>query len=76
MIRRLTQTGQTIHSIFDLAGNRVAEYDLDHVANTTTLLREYVWLEGEPVAVIEGGNIYLVRTDHIGRPVFATDTSV
>jgi RHS repeat-associated protein len=29
----------------------------------------------EPIAVIEGGVTYLVRTDHIGRPVFATNTS-
>ena len=35
-IRRLTQTGQTIHNIFDLDRNRIAEYDydagLEHVA--------------------------------------------
>ncbi|SFI65544.1 RHS repeat domain-containing protein [Jannaschia pohangensis] len=27
------------------------------------------------MAVVERGEIYLVRTDHIGRPVFATNTS-
>ncbi|RBW44993.1 hypothetical protein DS901_05010 [Loktanella sp. D2R18] len=26
------------------------------------------------VAVVEGGALYFVRTDHIGRPIFATDT--
>lgn len=36
---------------------------------------EYVWFEGVPVAVVEGNQVYLVRTDHIGRPVFATDMS-
>jgi uncharacterized protein RhaS with RHS repeats len=25
------------------------------------------------VAVIEGGSVYYVRSDHIGRPMFATD---
>jgi hypothetical protein len=28
-----------------------------------------------PVAVIEGGQIYYVRTDHIRRPVFATTSA-
>ena len=30
-------------------------------------------MNGQVVAVIEGGAVYYVRTDHIGRPVFATD---
>jgi RHS repeat-associated protein len=32
-------------------------------------------LEGAPVAVIEGGVVYFIRTDHIGRPAFATDST-
>jgi len=43
------------------------------VSKVSTLLREYVWFEGKPVAVVEGGVVYFVRSDHIGRPVFATD---
>jgi uncharacterized protein RhaS with RHS repeats len=30
-------------------------------------------MEGRPVAVVEGGQVYFIRTDHIGRPVFATN---
>lgn len=30
-------------------------------------------MNGEIVAVVEGGQIYDVLTDHIGRPVFATN---
>jgi RHS repeat-associated protein len=30
-------------------------------------------MDGRPVAVVEGGKIYFIRTDHIGRPVFATN---
>lgn len=73
VVRRLTQAGQTIHSIYDLEGKRIEEYLFDPVASTSTLIREYVWLDGKPIAVIEGGVIYFVRSDHIGRPVFATD---
>ena len=30
-------------------------------------------MNGAPVGVVEGGQIFFVRTDHIGRPVFATN---
>ncbi|WP_139212301.1 RHS repeat-associated core domain-containing protein [Jannaschia pohangensis] len=74
-VRRMTQEQKTIHSIHDIEGNRIAEYEIDHLTGTTTLLREYVWMDGTVVAVIEDGAVYNVRTDHIGRPVFATDMS-
>ncbi|AXI43754.1 RHS repeat domain-containing protein [Sulfitobacter sp. SK011] len=32
-------------------------------------------MDGVAVAVIEGGQMYFIRTDHIGRPVFATDST-
>ena len=73
VIRDLTQAGQIIHSVFDIDGNRIAEYLYDDVAQTSCLLREYVWLDGVAVAVIENETVYYVRTDHIGRPSFATD---
>ena len=73
IIRRLTQTGETIHSLHDAVGNRIAEYDYDESLGTSTLIREYIWADGMVVAVVEGGALYFVRTDHIGRPIFATD---
>ena len=71
--RRLTQTGQTIHSVHDLDGNRIAEYDYDEALQISTLIREYVWMDDRPVAVVENDTLYSIRTDHIGRPVFATN---
>ena len=53
----------------------MAEFEYDPAAGTSTLLREYLWFEGKPIAVIEGGVVYYVRSDHIGRPVFATDAT-
>ena len=70
--RKLHPSGQIIHSLFDLDGNRIAEYD--YASGSSTLLREYIWMNGLPVAVVENGVVYYVRTDHIGRPVFATDS--
>ena len=71
-IRTLTSpTPVTIHSVFDSDGRRIAEYD----EASGDLLREYIWNGWDPVALIEGGTIYYVRTDHIGRPIFATNAS-
>jgi RHS repeat-associated protein len=70
-VRTLTSTTQTIHSVFDSSGNRIAEYD----QTSGALLREYVWNGLTPVAVIENGVVYFVRVDHIGRPVFATNAA-
>ena len=72
-IRTLMQTGQVINSVYGPDGNRMAEFGYDPVAGSSSLLREYVWFEGKPVAVVEGGVVYFVRSDHIGRPVLAMD---
>jgi hypothetical protein len=71
VLRTLVPSAVTIQSIFDSQGRRVAEYD----QGTGALIREYVWLDWEPLAVIEGGTILSVRADHIGRQVFATNAS-
>jgi RHS repeat-associated protein len=71
-IRTLTSpTAITIHSVFDSEGRRIAEYN----QATGVLIREYVWMGWDPIAVIEGGVVSFVRADHIGRPVFATNVS-
>jgi RHS repeat-associated protein len=70
-IRVIATNGVTIHSVFDSQGRRIAEYN----EATGALIREYVWLGWEPVAVIEGGVVSYIRTDHIGRPVFATNST-
>ena len=69
------QAGKTIHVVHDLDGNRLAEYEIDNLTGAQTLLQEYIWFDGVPVAVVDGqtDEVFFVRTDHIGRPVFATD---
>lgn len=59
----------------DAVGNRLAEYEIDNLTATQTLLQEYIWLDGVPVTMVDGATdeVFFVRTDHIGRPVFATD---
>jgi RHS repeat-associated protein len=45
----------------------------DATTYTSTLLRDYVCVDGKAVGMVENDVFYFVRTDHIGRPVFATD---
>jgi hypothetical protein len=58
-------------AVLTRSGRRIAEYN----ETTGALIREYVWNGWDPIAVIEGGVISFVRADHIGRPVFATNSS-
>jgi RHS repeat-associated protein len=57
-------------SVHDLNGNRIAEHD-----GSGAVLREYLWLDGRPLAVAEGGQTYWLHWDHILRPVLATDAT-
>ena len=58
VVRKLTSPSVlTIHSVYDFAGRRVAEYN----EATGALIREYVWLGWEPLAVIEGGVVNFIR---------------
>lgn len=75
VIRRLIQSGQTIHSIHDIWGHRIAEYDYNTSTGTSSLIREYLWAGDQMIAIFEGGQLYYVRSDHIGRPLFAADST-
>lgn len=44
--------------------------ETDGAGNT---LREYVYLNGRPLALIQGSNIYIVHSDHLGIPQAITD---
>jgi hypothetical protein len=64
-------TPVTIHSVFASYGRRIAEYN----ETSGALIPEYARVGWEPVAVIGGGVVSFVRTDHIGRPVFASNST-
>ncbi|MDX8525898.1 RHS repeat-associated core domain-containing protein [Mesorhizobium sp. MSK_1335] len=72
LVSRTLPAFSTIHTVHDLDGNVIAEY-----SSTGTLLREYVWLEERPLAVIDStvspAATYWVQTDQLERPVMMTD---
>jgi RHS repeat-associated protein len=47
----------------------------DFTAPSATLAREYVYLGGRPLALIEAGAVHWVHTDHLGTPQKLTDAA-
>jgi RHS repeat-associated protein len=54
--------------VYDEAGQLIGEYNSSGVA-----IRETVWFQGAPVAVLQGTNTYYVHTDHLGTPRVITN---
>jgi RHS repeat-associated protein len=65
-------SGSTTHYIHDVRGNVIAEAD----GSTGTTTTEYVWMEGELLAQIDGsGNIVYVHNNQVGAPQKITNPS-
>ena len=72
--QNMTPAGTT-HYLYDLAGHLLVEAD-----DTGQTLREYVWLDDMPLAVVAdvdtmSPNLYFVHADHLNTPVRMTDNS-
>ncbi len=63
--------GSKTHYIYGLGGQLYGEYDA-----SGNLIREYVYLNGEPLAQVNTGEaIAYMHTDHLGTPRVATDSN-
>jgi len=74
--RTITASSLTVHSVHDLNGNVIAEYN----SATGALITEYLWLDERPLAMIADAGtaspkLYFVHTDHLERPLMMTDTA-
>ncbi len=83
-VGRQDGTGPWKQYVFTPAGVPLAEMTMPTTSGGPwTLQREYVWLDGRPLAQIEypgpaGGNegyVYLVHVDHLGQPRALTTTT-
>jgi RHS repeat-associated protein len=65
-------SGSTTHFIHDIRGNIIAEAN----GSTGTTTQEYVWMEGELLAQIDGsGNIVYVHNNQVAAPQKITNPS-
>ena len=68
---RKNTTSNNIVYLYDLSGNLIAEHD-----QTGTHIRDYVWMNGMPVAQIEAGETFrYIHGDHLNTPRLATNDS-
>jgi len=51
------------HYKYSLAGQLLGEYD-----TSNTALNEYIYLNGQPLAVINNNQLYYIHNDHLGTP--------
>jgi len=68
--KRDDATGDIILYHYDETGLLIAETQTDG-----TTIREYVYLNGEPLAILESGNVYYYHNDHLGTPQKMTDAT-
>ncbi|MEM9103397.1 MAG: RHS domain-containing protein, partial [Pseudomonadota bacterium] len=66
-----TNINQRVHYVHDVTGHLIAEHD----ALTGAPLVEYLYLNGERLAVVKQGQVYFVHSNHVGAPIALTDAS-
>lgn len=67
-----TVSSVTTHYVYGLNGQLYGEYD-----NSGNLIREYVYLNGAPLAMIDDGSpevVTYLHVDHLGTPKFGTNS--
>lgn len=68
--KRVSKTlvdGTQYHYIYGAAGLLLAE------SKNGKITKEYIYLNGQLVGLVQGKNLYYVHTDHLGRPEIVTD---
>ncbi|MEC4728968.1 DUF6531 domain-containing protein [Shewanella sp. D64] len=63
-------SGGNVHYLYNESGQLLAEY-----TSSGSLIKEYVYLHGQPVAIIKAGQRYYVHNDHLGRAERITNQS-
>jgi RHS repeat-associated protein len=70
--KTIAGTGAVTTYTYDEAGHLLAESD----GSTGKAIREYIWLNDQPIAQVEaGGTIYYIHDDQTGTPQKMTDAS-
>lgn len=72
--RAIKAATSTSDFLYDQAGHMIAE-----ASSTGAWIREYIWMDDQPVAMVDWTSaspvVYDIHTDHLGRPQKLTDQS-
>jgi len=61
----------TTHYLYGLQGELLAE--IETTRKSQGVLRNYLYLNGRPVAITEASSLYYIHSDHLGTPQVITD---
>jgi RHS repeat-associated protein len=68
-VQKITNSGTTLYH-YGLDGELIAE------TNASARLRDYLWLDGQPLALVEAsGDILFLHTDHLATPRRASNAN-
>ena len=67
---RKTANGETTRFVYGPGGMLLSEH-----RHTPARWTHYLWLNGEPVALVRNNTLYWIQTDHLGRPEGITNSN-
>lgn len=65
-------TTKTTYYFYD--GNQLIAETIDTATQKANNLKQYIWLNDTPIAILEQGDLYYIHTDHRNAPIAVTDS--
>ncbi len=66
-------TTKTTYYFYD--GNQLIAETIDTATQTANNLKQYIWLNDTPIAVLQQDELYYIHTDHRNAPIAVTDNT-